>query len=134
MSILKQELTKRNSCIFYLKNFANNNCRNMPIELIKSIDAIIEKGVLLIDEIDSMYWMDTEFVLDLTNYLHDSHRVVDTLQEYTGIPHINEVFPDLYIQTVLFFKYIEDHISNLNDVGKTNIRLSDFTFDIKQYN
>lgn len=134
MNTIKEELKRRNSLIFYARNYSHNNLEQFTSNLKKTVDAVIAKGILLIDEIDTMYWTDTDFVLDLTNYLRDSHIVIDHLKKQTDIDHISEFFSQLHFQTQLFFNYIEDHISPINNSLMVKMCAHDFPINYEHFN
>ena len=134
MNIVKEELKRRNWLIFYARNFSHNNLEQFTSNLKKTVDAVIRKGILLIDEIDTMYWTDTDFVLDLTNYLRDSHIVISHLKNQTDIDHISDFFSEMHYQTQLFFNYIEEHISHVNDFKMIKICACDFPSRREHFN
>jgi hypothetical protein len=62
----------------------------VPVGLKRDLDVVINSGNFILDNIDLMYWTDTEFLRVIIDYLFNSERIVKQLSDTTEMPQFVE--------------------------------------------
>lgn len=110
MSIIKEALRQRNSLIAYVKKCVYG--MQVPVGLKRDLDIVIDSGNFILDNIDLMYWTDTEFLRVIIDYLFNSERIVKQLSDTTEMPQFIELLYCIGIQRKVFLYIIRREISN----------------------
>lgn len=106
MNYIKLELEKRNFIIHYAKSYINNHSARICTGIKRDIDFVIEKGIHIIHELDTMFWIDDDYIVDLLKYLSEGDKALMALCMEINDPFVNELTGTLYIQSKLFKKVI----------------------------
>ena len=115
MTFLKKQLEKRNFHFRNIKSYANNNRPIIDSGLTKEIDRVIFDGNQLIEELDTMFWSDADYIDDIIKYLDASDKALDTINNQIEDPHIEVISSLLYLQTEsfkIFFEKLSVSVSN----------------------
>jgi hypothetical protein len=112
MSTIKEALKLRNGLVQYVRDYMFNTNSTIPVVLKKEIDLVIYEGAALIEDIDFMFWTDSNYIDMIISYLKNSETGVTKLGAFADFPHLSDLLFCLETQRSIFEKIINEQTSN----------------------